>query len=61
MCSGPCDNNIAIVESTPHLYFYPVFSRFIDDMSHPFYELKSSISEFLVSLCEGHRPDMLAK
>jgi hypothetical protein len=30
-------------------------------MSHPFYELKSSISEFLVSLCEGHRPDMLAK
>ena len=32
MVSGPCIQNVKIVmEETPHLYFYPIYTRLIDD------------------------------
>merc|ERR1712150_187921 len=61
MVSGPCLRNIKIILEQPYLMVYPIVSRMIDDLDHPFYELKNNVMVFLTGMTEGENPEALKR
>ena len=60
MVCGPCKSNIDIVwKDSPTFHFYTLIKRLLDQIDHPFYELKNLLVLFLLAMCEGRDENII--
>jgi hypothetical protein len=54
LVGGPCRPNMLIIHKFyAKFHFYTIMTRMINDLLHPFYELKKWIVNFLLGMCES--------
>ena len=55
LVTGPCLVNQKTLMKQPLLQVFQIMSRILDDLSHPFYQLKQAALQLIISLTEGFR------